>query len=107
MFRVVPYVVYSNWEVTNDNEDPNIMNWEYYNNRYSSPIFEASWKAIRYLNSRGILPVIALMGPVPTWMLAETSEPPRHQVCTPSSKIAPIKPSMYPEFAEEVVSMLM
>lgn len=107
MFRVVPYLVYSNWEVTNDNDDPEVMNWEYYNNRYSSPIFEASWKGIRYLNSRGIRPVIALMGPVPSWMLAERSEPPRHKVCNASSDIPPMKPSMYPEFAEEVVSMLM
>jgi len=36
MFRVVPYLVYSNWEETNDNDDPNVMNWEYYNDRYSS-----------------------------------------------------------------------
>jgi O-glycosyl hydrolase len=106
MFRVVPYLVYSDWEVTNDNDDPEVMNWEYYNDRYSSPIFEASWKAIRYLNSRGIRPVVALMGPVPQWMLSEKSSPPHHKVCTPGSEIAPIKPSMYPEFAEEVVSML-
>lgn len=43
MFRVVPYLLYSNWEEYNDNDDPNIMNWEYYNNRYSHPIFEATW----------------------------------------------------------------
>src|SRR5438876_20504 len=39
IFRVVPYLVYSNWEEVNDNDDPNAMNWEYYNNRYSGPIF--------------------------------------------------------------------
>ena len=27
MFRVVPYLVYSNWEEVNDNNDPNVMNW--------------------------------------------------------------------------------
>ena len=27
MFRVVPYLVYSNWEETNDNDDPDAMNW--------------------------------------------------------------------------------
>ena len=52
MFRVVAYLVYSNWEETNDNNDPNVMNWEYYNDRYSTPIFEASWNGLRYLNSR-------------------------------------------------------
>jgi O-glycosyl hydrolase len=107
MFRVVPYLVYSDWEVTNDNDDPEVMNWEYYNNRYSSPIFEATWTAIRFLNSRHIRPVIALMGPVTEWMLAKSSEPPRHRVCTPSSQIPSLSPAMYSEFAEEVVSMLM
>jgi O-glycosyl hydrolase len=107
MFRVVPYLVYSDWEVTNDNDDPEVMNWEYYNNRYSSPIFEATWTAIRFLNSRHIRPVIALMGPVPEWMLANRSESPRHKVCTPTSQIPSLSPAMYGEFAEEVVSMLM
>jgi hypothetical protein len=40
MFRVVPYLVYSNWEETNDNDDPSVMNWEYYNDRYSTPLPE-------------------------------------------------------------------
>src|SRR6266542_1614336 len=61
MFRVVPYLVYSNWEETNDNHDPNVMNWEYYNDRYSTPIFEATWKGLRYLNLKDIRPVIALI----------------------------------------------
>lgn len=107
MFRVAPYLVLNDWELFNDNNDPQVMNWEYYNNRYSSPIFEASWKAIRFLNSRGIKPLIAVWGPVPSWMLDDKSSAARHSVCSPSSKIAPIKPSMYPEFAEQVVSMLM
>src|SRR5439155_8630889 len=46
LFRVVPYLVYSNWEEVNDNGDPKVMNWEYYNNRYSTPIFEATWKGL-------------------------------------------------------------
>ena len=81
MFRVVPYLVYSNWEETNDNNDPNVMNWEYYNDRYSTPVFEASWNGLRYLNSRGIRPMIALMGPVPAWMTDDKSPPPHHKVC--------------------------
>ncbi len=107
MFRVAPYLVYSDWEVTNDNDNSEIMNWEYYNDRYSSPIFEAAWKAIRFLNSRGIRPLIALWGPVPKWMLDDKSSPPSHAVGDPSNPIPPLKPSMYPEFAEQVVSMLM
>ncbi|HVP48235.1 MAG TPA: hypothetical protein VMT32_16695 [Bryobacteraceae bacterium] len=106
MFRVVPYLVYSNWEETNDNDDPNVMNWEYYNDRYSSPIFEATWNGLRFLNSRGIRPVIALMGPVPDWMLDDQWSPPKHKVCQPDSKQRAIKPAMYDEFAEMVVSVV-
>src|SRR5207302_7045861 len=80
MFRVVPYLVYSNWEETNDNDDPRVMNWEYYSDRYSSPIFEATWNGLRYLNSRGIRPMLALMGPVPAWMTDKNPSPPRHKV---------------------------
>ncbi len=107
MFRVVPYLVYSNWEETNDNDDPNVMNWEYYNDRYSSPIFEATWNGLRFLNSRGIRPVIGLMGPVPDWMLDDQWTPPKHKVCQTDSKQRRLKPAMYDEFAEMVVSMVM
>jgi hypothetical protein len=41
MFRVVVYLVYSNWEETSGAKD-----WEYWNDRYSSPIFEASWNGL-------------------------------------------------------------
>src|SRR5713226_7505261 len=108
MFRVVPYLVYSNWEEVNDNDDPNVMNCEYYDNRYSSPIFEATWSALRFLNSRGIRPVIALMGPVPDWMTDDKAPPPQHRVCSKSAKAnqqGHLNPAMYDEFAEEVVSM--
>lgn len=110
MFRVVPYLVYSNWEEVNDNDDARVMNWEYYNNRYSSPIFEVSWHGLRYLNSRGIKPVLALMGPVPSWMTDSSPPPPRHQVCRenlPGNEQNHLSPAMYEEFAEEVVSMVM
>jgi O-glycosyl hydrolase len=109
MFRVVPYLVYSNWEETNDNDDPNVMNWEYYNDRYSTPIFEATWNGLRYLNSRGIRPMVALMGPVPGWMTDDKAPPPQHKVCqenVPAGRQGHLSPAMYDEFAEEVVSMV-
>lgn len=104
MFRVVPYLVYSNWEETKEPKD-----WEYWNDRYSTPIFEATWNSLRYLNSRGIRPMIALMGPVPEWMTDSNPPPPRHHVC--QDKVAPnlqghLNPTMYDAFAEEVVSMV-
>ena len=105
MFRVVAYFVYSDWEVVNDNADPLSANWAYYDERYSNPVFEASWKGLRDLNSRGIRPVLALMGPAPAWMVEESSPPPKHSVCRPTSSQGRLKPEMYDEFAEEVVTM--
>lgn len=105
MWRVVSYLVYSNWEETNDNDDPAVMNWEYYSERYSGPVFEASWKALRFLNSRGAKPILALMGPVPEWMVSEKWTPPQHRVCSPDSRMPALNPAKYDEFAEMVVSM--
>ena len=105
MFRVVAYFVYSDWEVVNDNADPLSANWAYYDERYSNPVFEASWKGLRDLNSRGIRPVLALMGPAPPWMVEESSPPPKHSVCRPASPQGRLKPEMYDEFAEEVVTL--
>ncbi len=112
LFRLDPYGL-SNWEALNDNDDPSVMNWEYYNDRYSIPSFEASWAAARYLNSRGIRPLMALSGIDPEWMLDDNAPPPRHHVCGGSAtmthaearKPAHLNPAMYDEFAEEVVSM--
>jgi O-glycosyl hydrolase len=104
MFRVVPYLVYSNWEEASGAKD-----WEYWNDRYSSAIFEATWNGLRYLNSRGIRPMLALMGPVPAWMADSNPLPPRHKVCQP--EVPPglqgyLSPAMYDQFAEEVVTMV-
>ena len=85
------------------------MNWEYWNDRYSTPIFEATWNGLRYLNSRGIRPMIALMGPVPAWMTDDKAPPPRHKVCqenVAANLQGHLSPAMYDEFAEEVVSMV-
>ena len=112
IFRLDPYGL-SNWEAVNDNNDPQDMNWEYYNDRYSIPAFEASWAAARYLNSRGIRPLLALSGIAPDWMLDSNAPPPQHKVCGGSSamghagamKAAHLNPALYDEFAEEVVSL--
>ena len=105
MFRVVAYFVGTDWEVANDNTDPLSANWNYFDERYSNPVFEASWNGLRYLNSRGIRPVLALMGPAPAWMVEETSAAPKHKVCSPESRQGRLKPAMYDEFAETVVTM--
>ncbi len=98
----------SNWEPVNDNDDPNVMNWEYYNDRYSSPNFEASWAAGRYLNSKGARILLTAIGIVPEWMLDSKAPPPRHKVCSNTPKPSRpdhLNPAMYEEFAEMLVSM--
>jgi O-glycosyl hydrolase len=105
IFRLDPYGLI-NWEGVNDNDNPGVINWEYYNDRYSTPTFEASWAAARYLKSRGIRPFLTLSGTAPDWML-DTKGPPAHTVCRPQPSGRPdhLKPSMYEEFAETVVSL--
>jgi hypothetical protein len=43
------------WEVVNDNNDPNSYNWVYYDSVYSAPRFTCVWNTIQYLNSFLIL----------------------------------------------------
>lgn len=93
IFRLDPYGLL-NWEAANDDDDPQHMNWEYYNDRYSIPAFEASWAAGRYLNSRGIKPFLALSGIAPEWMLDKKDDKPGH-----------LNPAKYEEFAEEIASL--
>jgi O-glycosyl hydrolase len=112
IFRLDPYGI-SNWEAVNDNDDPNVMNWEYYNDRYSIPTFEAAWAAARYLNSRRIRPFLTLSGTAPDWMLDDKVPPPEHTVCRGSgsmnhkedAKPNHLSPAMYEEFAEEIASL--
>jgi hypothetical protein len=65
-------VVFDNadWEATNDNSDPNVFNWDYYNGVYTSAKFEELWSTIAYLNQKGITSRLMLnfMGPVAGWM---------------------------------------
>ncbi len=107
IFRLDPYGLL-NWEVVNDNNEAEVMNWEYYNDRYSIPTFEASWAAARYLNSRGIRPFLTLSGTAPDWMLDDKALPPQHHVCHegPLTKPTHLNTAMYGEFAEEIVSLL-
>jgi O-glycosyl hydrolase len=105
IFRLDPYGL-TNWEAVNDDNDPKHMNWEYYNDRYSIPAFEASWAAARFLNSRGVQPFLALSGGAPDWMLDTKSLTPEPTATRVKDFNKPwhLNPAMYEEFAEEVVS---
>jgi hypothetical protein len=105
IFRLDPYGL-TNWEAANDNADANVMDWQYYNDRYSMPPFEAAWAAGRYLNSLGIRPYLTLSGIPPAWMLNENASPPGEETCTKDTR-SHLNPEMYGEFAETVVSLAM
>lgn len=129
MFRVDPYHDVSDWEANNMYDNRNLptnwedgdyrtnpelarglpASWEYWENRYSSPTFERSAALMRYLNFRGIRPLIALFGPVPEWMTDDQVGPLDKAVSLDElykKRQNHLSPKMYDAFAEEVVSML-
>ena len=88
IFRVV---MNNGWEAVNDNNDPTVMNWDYYNQIYSSPEFEKLWSVIAHLNQKGITSGIVLnfQGPGPDWLGGDS-----------------LTPGMEDEWAEYVASLL-
>jgi Bacterial Ig domain/Glycosyl hydrolase catalytic core len=58
------------WESTNDNSDPAMPDWTYYNALYSNAKFQNLWGTLHYLNQKGISSgiVLSFMGRVPPWM---------------------------------------
>ncbi|MGZ3801497.1 MAG: glycoside hydrolase family 30 beta sandwich domain-containing protein [Bdellovibrio sp.] len=58
------------WEATNDNSDPNVADWTYYNALYSNAKFQNLWGTLRYLNQKGFDNgvILSFMGRVPSWM---------------------------------------
>jgi O-glycosyl hydrolase len=104
IFRLDPYGL-TNWEAVNDNDDSYNADWAYYNDRYSTPAFEAAWQAGRFLNSLGIRPYLTLSGTPPPRMLDDAAPPPHHKVCNPGSHGAHLAHGAYEEFAETVVTL--
>ncbi len=90
IFRVIVETP-KEWEDINDNGDPFVYNWKYYDSLYATPKFTSVWKTIAYLNQKGIAHniMINLMGYLPAWMGGET-----------------VAPGQEDEFVEMVVSFL-
>lgn len=76
IWRVIVETV-ENWEVKNDNKDPFVYNWKYYNKLYETPKFRKAWDMIAYLNKRGVTDnlMVNFMGRVPLWMGGEVVKP--------------------------------
>ena len=55
------------WEVVNDDNDPDHFNWDYYNKVFSDIRFTGVFNTLRYLNQKGITDglVISFMGAAP------------------------------------------
>jgi hypothetical protein len=70
MTLFLPEYVNCNWETTNCNSAPYVLNWTYYNSVYSGPDFQKLWGMMAYLNQRGITNGLMpkLGGPGPLWM---------------------------------------
>lgn len=73
IFRVI--LDEMDWEETNDNADPAVFNWAYYNTVYGGTKFAKLWSTMRYLNDKGIESGLMLnfMGRGPTWMGANST----------------------------------
>jgi len=59
------------WEEINDNADPFVFNWDYYDKLYETEPFRKVWSLIGYLNDKGVAGnqvMINLMGQIPGWM---------------------------------------
>ena len=78
------------WEQVNDNNDPDLYNWKYYDSIYSAPRFTCVWNTIEYLNHLGISDItLSPDGASPAWM-----------------GITQLKAGMEAEYAETISSMV-
>lgn len=67
-WRVIVESLY-NWETQNDNADPNVYNWNYYNTLYETPKFQDLWGILGYLKQKNVPHItVDVMGIAPQWM---------------------------------------
>ena len=68
LFRVI--FDNADWETTNDNADPAVMSWSYYNSVYTSADFEKLWGMAAYLNGKEVTNglIFNFQGTGPSWM---------------------------------------
>jgi O-glycosyl hydrolase len=89
LFRVV--YDKTDWEATNENASPYVMDWNYYNQVYSSAEFEKMWGLVAYLNQKGISNGVMFnfQGNGPAWL-----------------GVPALNTGMEPEWAQMVASLL-
>ncbi len=89
LFRVI--YDKTDWEGTNENTSPYVMNWDYYNQVYSSAEFQKMWGLVAYLNQKGISNGVMFnfQGNGPAWL-----------------GVPALNTGMEPEWAQMVASLL-
>jgi len=75
IFRAV--IEEMDWEKTNDNDDPDTFNWEYYDSVFTDKRFQGVWNTLRYLNQKGITDglILSFMGAPPASKPLAKTEP--------------------------------
>ncbi len=103
IFRAV--IEEMDWELVNDDTDPNNFNWNYYNKIFSSTRFEGVWNTLRYLNQKGITDglIISLMGGPPS---ADPLAAPNAKKSWMGDTDYSIRPAMEDEFVETIAALL-
>lgn len=93
------------WEVLNDDDDPNHFNWDYYNRVFSDTRFQGVWNTLRYLNQKGITKylMISLMGAPPASAPMTAPDPLKSWMGGTDNTIAP---DMEDEMAESIAALL-
>jgi len=103
LFRAVIEEI--DWEVVNDDNDPDHFNMSYYNKVFSSQKFQGIWETLRYLNRKGITDglLISFMGSPPAAAPLDAKDQEKSWM---GGTDYSIDPSMEDEFAETIAAFL-
>ena len=93
------------WETTNDNNDPNSFNWNYYDSIFTTVRFQGVWNTLHYLNQKGITNdlIISFMGAPPASKPLEKAELKTSWMGDTTHIVSPGKED---EFVETIAALL-
>jgi O-glycosyl hydrolase len=93
------------WESSNDNDDPNNFNWNYYDSIFTTDRFQGVWNTLRYLNQKGITKglILSFMGAPPASIPLAKSEPENSWMGDTTLAISSDKED---EFVESIAALL-
>lgn len=92
----------TDWEATQDNADPNVIDWSYFDAVFSQARFQRLWAYVAYLNQLGIAHVeLAQHGGLPMWMGTTNSS------YRQDGRAYVLPQSMEDEFVETCIAMML